>query len=58
MEIREYTCDEHQVLYGDFESLYSTPETNITPYVNQDFFFKGKKDTHWHKLCIKLKVSE
>ena len=23
-------CDEHQVLYGTVESLYCTPETNIT----------------------------
>lgn len=30
------TChDEHWVLYGIVESLYHTPETNITLYVNQ-----------------------
>ena len=29
------TCDEHRVLYGDAESLYCTPETNITLYVNK-----------------------
>ena len=26
--------DEHWVLYGSVESVYSTPETNITLYVN------------------------
>ena len=26
--------DEHQVLRGSIESLYCTPETNITLYVN------------------------
>ena len=35
MGIKECTsCDEHQILYGSIESLYSTPETNITLYVN------------------------
>ena len=27
-------CDEHQVMYGTVESLYYTPETNRTLYVN------------------------
>ena len=32
---REGTCyDKHQVLYGGVESLYCTPEINITLYVN------------------------
>ena len=31
----EYTyCDEHWVMYKIAESLYCTPETNITLYVN------------------------
>jgi len=34
MGIKECTCDEHQVMYGSVESLYYTPETNITLYVN------------------------
>ena len=35
MEIKDYTCDEHWVLYVSVESLYSTPETNIL-YVNRN----------------------
>ena len=27
-------CDEHQVMHGSVESLYCTPETKITVYVN------------------------
>ena len=34
MGIKEGTCDEHWVLYVSDESLNSTPETNITLYVN------------------------
>ena len=35
MGIKECTCrDEHWVLYGSVESLYCTPETDITLYVN------------------------
>ena len=35
MEIKECTCcDEHWVMYGSVESLYYTPESNITLYVN------------------------
>ena len=30
MGIKEGTCDEHRVLYESVESLYCTPETNIT----------------------------
>ena len=30
MRIKVGTCDEHWVLYGSVESLYCTPETNIT----------------------------
>ena len=34
-EIKEYTYhDEHRVMYRVVESLYCTPETNITLYVN------------------------
>ena len=32
--IKECTCDKHWVMYGSVESLYYTPETNITLYVN------------------------
>ena len=36
MAITENTsCDEHWVLHVSNESLNSTPETNITLYVNQ-----------------------
>ena len=40
--IKECTCqDEHQVMYGSVGSLYCTPETNETLYVNYTgFFFK------------------
>ena len=34
MAFKEGTCDEHWVLYISDESLNSTPETNITLYVN------------------------
>ena len=33
--IKERTyCDEYRVMYGTVESLYCTPETNTTLYVN------------------------
>ena len=32
--IKECTRDEHQVFYGSVESLYCTPGTNITLYLN------------------------
>ena len=34
MEIKQYTYDECRVMYRIDESLYCTPETNITVYVN------------------------
>ena len=35
MGIKEDSCyDKHWVMYGSAESLYCTPETNITLYVN------------------------
>ena len=34
MRIKVCTCDDHCVMYGIVESLYNTPETNITLYVN------------------------
>ena len=35
MGIKERTCpNEHEVMNGIAESLYYTPETNITLYVN------------------------
>lgn len=36
MGMKDYTCyDEHWVVYGIVQSLYSTPETNITLYANE-----------------------
>ena len=41
INIKEHVCgDEHWVTYGTVESLYCTPETNITLYVNY------KQQTH------------
>ena len=34
MGVKEGTCDEHWLLYVSDELLNSTPETNITIYVN------------------------
>ena len=34
VRIKECTCDEHQMLHGNVESLNPIPETNITLYVN------------------------
>lgn len=34
MSIKEGTYDEHRVLHLSGESLNSTPETNITVYIN------------------------
>ena len=34
MGTKEGPSDEHRVMYGSVESLYCTPETNITLYVN------------------------
>ena len=34
MGIKEGTCDDHQVLYENAESLNSTPDANIKLYVN------------------------
>ena len=31
--VKEYTCDELQVMSGSVESQYCTLQTNITPYV-------------------------
>ena len=36
MGIKEGTCVEHWVLYVNDESLNSTPDNNITLYVNQN----------------------
>ena len=44
MEIKEYTYDEHWVMYRIVESLYCTPETNITLDINYiSIFFKKNK---------------
>ena len=32
--VGNYTCGEHSITYRDVESLYCTPETNITLCVN------------------------
>lgn len=40
--IKEYTCDEHGVLYGIDESLYYTPDSNITLYGYLFILFKNK----------------
>ena len=34
MEIKEGTCDEHQVFYVNMESINCTFETSITLYAN------------------------
>ena len=34
MKIKEHTCNEHHILYGNVDSLYCIPETDITLYVN------------------------
>ena len=34
IDIKEGTCDENWVLYVSYESPNSTPETNLTVYVN------------------------
>ena len=47
IEIKKYTYhDEHRVMYRIVESLYYTPETNITLYVN----YTG--------ICFKLKIKK
>ena len=43
MGCKECTCDEHQVLYRSAESLYRTPETNMTLYVNWNLNKNFKK---------------
>lgn len=34
-EIKDSTCDEHQVMYSSVESLHCIPETNSVLHVNQ-----------------------
>lgn len=42
MGTKEGICDEHRLLCGSAESLYSTPETNMTLYVNKlEFILKS-----------------
>ena len=40
MGIKEDTCDEHRVMCGNAESLYCTPENNMSLYVNYTVIFK------------------
>ena len=47
IRIKECACDEHWVMYGIVESLYSTLETNITLYVN----YTGIKIKFLKKKC-------
>ena len=48
MGIKYYTChDEHWVMHRIIESLYCTPETNITLYANYPEILK--------KLFLKVK---
>ena len=53
MEIEECTYDEHQVLYGSFESLYYTPETKMMLYVNY-IGIRGKKESTREEASITL----
>ena len=46
--IKECTYQEHWVLYRSIESLYCTPETNITPYVNWNL------NTNLKKISLKV----
>ena len=43
MRIRECTCDKHQVMYRIIESLYCTPEINISLHVNYTGINKNLK---------------
>ena len=44
MKTKEYTCtDKHWVMYRIVESLYCTPETNITLYQNKNSINKKIK---------------
>ena len=48
MGIKESTCAELWVMYGMVESLYYTPETNITLYFN----YAGiKRKKYLQKAC-------
>ena len=53
MGIKEGTCDEHLVLYVNVESLNSTPETNITLYVDQilNKNLTNKNESSVYKQC-------
>ena len=46
----------HQVLYESVESLYCTPETNITLYVNQLEFKLKKKEKNGKAMWIFLEA--
>ena len=53
MEIKEYTYDEHWIMYWITESLYDTPETNITLYVTITGIKKLHKKILQHKKYTK-----
>ena len=56
MYTKEGTCwDEHCVLYVSDESLGSTPETNITMYVN---YLNLNKQITYSKKKIMYKITE
>ena len=60
--LRSTSATSNLMVYGSVESLYCTPETNITLYPNYTgikFFKKRyrknkktKKQGHWLKVCI------
>ena len=54
MGIKEYTRVEHQVMYGSVGSLYCTPETNITLYVNWNLNLKRKNTMKYHCTPISM----
>ena len=47
-------CDEYQILYESDESRNSTPETNITLFVNQNLNKKLKQKVNKIKIKNKL----
>ena len=52
--IKEYTYDEHWVIYGNVELLYCTLETNITLHVNWNLnkFFLKQVGMNLRKMVV------